>query len=213
MHWLIRKLLFLWIKVRVLPADIDRERLAGGQVVCYVLEDNALSNYLVLYGVCEQRGLPLPREAEDKPGGQPRSIAYLRRYRGIFVRRTDGKVSPTLEGLVQSGMDDPAFDVRIVPVSLFWGRSPDKEKSWFKLLFADSWGVAGRLRKLFLILVHGRNLFLRFSEPVSLRQFVDENPDPVRSVRKLSRVLRVHFRRLRVATLGPDLSHRRTLVN
>jgi glycerol-3-phosphate O-acyltransferase len=31
--------------------------------------------------------------------------------------------------------------------------------------------------------------------------------------RKLSRVLRVHFRRLRIATIGPDLSHRRTLLN
>ena len=31
-------------------------------------------------------------------------------------------------------------------------------------------------------------------------------------MRKLSRVLRVHFRRRREATIGPDLSHRRNLV-
>ena len=31
--------------------------------------------------------------------------------------------------------------------------------------------------------------------------------------RKVSRILRVHFRSRRVATVGPDLSHRRTLIN
>ncbi|MEM9056251.1 MAG: glycerol-3-phosphate 1-O-acyltransferase PlsB [Pseudomonadota bacterium] len=214
MHRLIQKLLFLWVKVRLLPADVSRESLSGGNVVCYVAEDNALSNYLILAGVCEQNGLPIPRTFDDAEGPQPRSIAYLRRYRGLFVRRADGKVSPTLQGLVEAAAADPALEVRIVPVSFFWGRSPDKEKSWFKLLFSDTWGFVGRLRKLVIILVHGRNIFVRFSEPISLREFVDENAASAGLAgRKLSRVLRVHFRRLRVATIGPDLSHRRTVVN
>ena len=128
MHWLIRKILFLWVRVRVLPADVSRESLAAGQSVCYVAETNALSNYLVLYGVCEKNGLPLPREMVDKPAGKSRSIAYLRRFRGVFMLRTDGTVSPTLQDLVNNALADPSFEVRIVPVSFFLGTLSGKGK-------------------------------------------------------------------------------------
>ncbi len=46
-----------------------------------------------------------------------------------------------------------------------------------------------------------------------MSQLVAQDPDPALVARKLGRVLRVHFRRLRIATIGPDLSHRRTLLN
>jgi len=59
----------------------------------------------------------------------------------------------------------------------------------------------------------GRHTIVLFSPPLSLREALAEPlPDPI-AVRKLSRVLRAHFRRIRVAVIGPDLSHRRTLVD
>ena len=42
---------------------------------------------------------------------------------------------------------------------------------------------------------------------------VDENLGEERTLRKLARVLRVHFHRQREMAIGPDLSHRRTQVN
>ena len=33
-----------------------------------------------------------------------------------------------------------------------------------------------------------------------------------RTLRKVSRILRVHFQRARTAAIGPDLSHRRTVI-
>jgi len=98
-------------------------------------------------------------------------------------------------------------------VSLFWGRSPDKEKSLVKLLLSDTWSVAGRLQKLLIIMVHGRSTYVQFNQPLSLKQVVDEyRHSEERANRKLARILRTHFRRVRQAVLGPDLSHRRTLV-
>jgi glycerol-3-phosphate O-acyltransferase len=41
---------------------------------------------------------------------------------------------------------------------------------------------------------------------------VDEGQSDDITARKLARVLRVHFRRQREVAIGPDLSHRRTLV-
>ena len=49
---------------------------------------------------------------------------------------------------------ESALDVQLVPVSLFWGRSPEKEKSWLKLLLSDGWSVPSHLKQLFIILWH-----------------------------------------------------------
>jgi glycerol-3-phosphate O-acyltransferase len=73
--------------------------------------------------------------------------------------------------------------------------------------------VAGRLQKFLIIMVHGRSTYVQFNQPLSLKQVIDEyRHSEERANRKLARILRTHFRRVRQAVLGPDLSHRRTLV-
>ena len=103
-------------------------------------------------------------------------------------------------------------DAQIIPVSVFWGQSPDSESSPWKLLFADSWAVTGRLRRLVSILILGRKTRVQFSAPVHLRELIDENKGHERTLRMAQRIFRVHFRNLKTAVIGPDLSHRRTLV-
>ena len=97
-------------------------------------------------------------------------------------------------------------------MAIYWGRSPDKERSLFKLLFAENWEVAGRTRKLFATLLHGRNTLMRFSHALALSSIIQDGPDPGIAFRKVSRILRVHFRKRRTATVGPDLSHRKSLT-
>jgi glycerol-3-phosphate O-acyltransferase len=46
-----------------------------------------------------------------------------------------------------------------------------------------------------------------------LSSIINEGLEPGVAYRKLSRILRVHFRQRRKATVGPDLSHRGALVN
>jgi len=46
-----------------------------------------------------------------------------------------------------------------------------------------------------------------------LNSIVQDGHELEVSFRKVSRILRVHFRQRRIATVGPDLSHRRTLLN
>lgn len=213
--WLggLRSLLGIWVRARVLPeapADLAPE---PDKSTVYVLEARSLSNLLVLSRECRRAGLADPLQRLEMPGGGRRRAALpMSRRRGFIRRRVDRAAHlPGLETLFDAAAGE--HDVRLVPVSVFWGRRPDRERSWLKALFSDSWALVGPIRKFFMVLVHGRHVFVHFSKPISLREFRDDNPDESLRVRKLSRVLRVHFRRQRTATIGPDLSHRRTLVN
>ena len=207
---LTRKLLFLWVRARTIDTQLERLKALADLPVCYVLERPGMGDLAVLEQQCLRYGLPRPSAGlvldEVK---EWRAVAYLRRGRRRGRKQRPGR----LERLAEAVKAGHAKDIAIVPVTVFWGRSPEKEGSFFKLLFAESWGIVGRLRKLFIIIFQGRDVLVQFSAPVRLSQLVSEGPNPALVARKLGRVLRVHFRRLRIATIGPDLSHRRTLLN
>jgi glycerol-3-phosphate O-acyltransferase len=103
--------------------------------------------------------------------------------------------------------------VQLVPVSIFVGRAPDRNNGWFSVLFSENWTLVGRFRRLLAILLNGRDTHVQFSAPVAVRGVVAEDLPPERTVRKLSRVLRTHFNRIREAVIGPDLSTRRLLID
>ena len=107
---------------------------------------------------------------------------------------------------------DIAFDADLVPVSLFWGRAPGRERSWLRLMVAEGWDIGGRFRKALSLLINGRNLLTLFGDPIALQPSLAETRGLPRGPRRLSRQLRVQLRNQRAATIGPDLSHRRTIV-
>ncbi len=147
-------------------------------------------------------------------GSKTEPLAYFNatgkaNWRGRPARRS---VPPTLRRVVAAVTEQQLEDVQLVPVSVFWGQSPDRETSPWKLLWADNWVVTGRLRKLARILVLGRLTRVQFSKPLSLGELASQRPDPQRLERLVMRQLRIHFRNVRQAVIGPDLSHRRTLL-
>jgi len=209
-----RRLLTAWVKTSIVPAAIDTLGLAPDKPVFYIIETRSLSNLLVLEQECIRLGLPRPSEAlVCNTLHLPRSVAALRRRpRKIWPSRAASAYSATLTQLFDYAHHHSEADVQLVPVALFWGRQPDKDHGWFKLLFADNGIRAGRVRKFFTILAHGRDTWLQFSPPVSLREFNDTGLSVEQNVRKLARVLRVHFRQLRSAAIGPDLSNRAAVI-
>ena len=106
----------------------------------------------------------------------------------------------------------PQFDVDLVPVAIFWGRAPHKEISWWRLPFTEDWILVGRFRKFLSVLFNGRNTLVYFGEPIRLRDAMDEGLSEPRSVRRVLRSLRTVLRAQRASSIGPDLSHRRTMV-
>jgi glycerol-3-phosphate O-acyltransferase len=210
----LRGVLHLWVKSRALPDALGETGAAPGRPVCYVMEEYALSSVLILDRCCEQHALarPLhPLAGLDIP--ERRSYAVLKRMRGIFLRRpSTRRSSVVLKRLVERCYEDPALDVQLVPVTVFVGRAPDKATGLAKILFSEHWEVGGRLRRFVTTLFNGRDTLVQFSRPISLRELADEDIGAARSLRKVSRILRMHFRRVREAAIGPDLSHRRTVI-
>ena len=214
------RLLGPWIGLKTEPAD--PERFVDGRPVCYVLEDYGLSNALILERACMQAGLPSPlHPLPGDPLGRKRAyVALSRRNAGTTLgalapgKRPPKKThSESLARLLDAHREDPSLDVLLVPVSIFVGRSPDKASGWFSVLFSENWALVGRFRRLLAILLNGRDTLVRFAAPVELRASVEEGLPPERTVRKVSRVLRTHFNRIRTAVIGPDLSTRRLLID
>lgn len=205
---LVRRVLFLLVKTRVLQDEEQLLQSLGDGPICFVLERSGLAESAVLDQECLRAGLKPASRGIQAPG--------LKESRATVFLRRSGRKPPDLSRLeriiVAVGNGLPA-DVTVVPVAIFWGRSPEKEGSALKLLISEDWAIGGTLRKIFMILAHGRDVMVQFSAPISIREFIDDGLPPERSVRKLARVLRVHFRRQRISTIGPDLSHRRMLVN
>jgi len=214
-RWL-GKLAEPWLAIRREPRKPAAELVDPNRPVCYVIERYGLSNSLILEQACREAGLPSPLNAMQGGDllGKNRAMVALSRRQGFLFRRPRSRThSESLAHLIEAVRANPELDVQIVPVSIFVGRAPDRESGWFRVLFSENWTLVGRFRRFLAVLLNGRNTLVQFSPAVSLRQVLEDGLDNPRAVRKLSRVLRAHLRRIRAAVIGPDLSHRRTLVD
>jgi len=213
LYWLAGKVFGLWARPAVQPEAPKDLVTDADSAVCYVLETGGLADLLALERACEKHGLPSPTETLEFCGQREyKSYVILRRMNGILFRRPHKTGSERLKRLVEAA-EHGDQNLLLIPVAIYWGRSPEKEGSWFKLLFTENWDVVGRTRKFFATVLQGRSTLLRYSDALPLRSITEGGGDSAIAFRKVSRILRVHFRQRRVATVGPDLSHRRTLIN
>jgi glycerol-3-phosphate O-acyltransferase len=212
---LLRSVLHWWVKAKVLPDPFEELQLDPEKTVCFVIDSYSLSTLLILDRCCEEQELPRPLwPMETAAGKEPRSYLALRRKKGLIVRRTTVRShSKTLRRLVENVCEERVDDISLVPVTVLIGRAPDKETGLAKIFFSESWEIGGRFRRLLSSLINGRHTIVQFSKPISLRELADEDIGAARAVRKVARILRVHFQRVRAAAIGPDLSHRRTLLD
>jgi glycerol-3-phosphate O-acyltransferase len=212
-QWSVRKILSLWVRATIKPDDAAAAIAASLRPVCYVLERESRTDLAVLNLVCARLSLPSP-ERRLPIGARRADKAYFELIRpaGLFTRRNVRRAPLYLQQLVAAAAAHPQVDVDLVPVAIFWGRAPHKEASLWRLLFAENWVLVGRFRKMLNVLVNGRNTLVHFGEPVRLRDALQDGMNEQRSVRWLLRNLRASLRAQRASTIGPDLSHRRTLV-
>jgi len=227
---LITSILSWWVKPDVLP--VEPHTLLNPELpVLYVLEKGGVADRAALNLVCEQFNLPLSTNPLNYgQATESSSVDVLRHRRGFVFRRRRLVKSQRLQRLISARLSDAPGEIQIVPVAVYWGRAPDKEQSLWSVLFSENWQIGGRTRKLITTLVYGRDTLLAISEPLSMNALIDSESDSVASAslkksssnesinpellqRKLSRILRVHFRQRRIASLGPDQSHRRMLVS
>lgn len=162
----------------------------------------------------------------------------------IFLHHPNARhkhsVSPRLLRLITATRQYPNLTVRLIPVTIIWGRSPDKEDSLFKLLVADNWREPSISKQLFNIGVMGRDTFVQFHKPKYLADLIDGaalsaqsslkpslNPSQPTQTRALittadahhslaisvQQQLNVFLDKKRASILGPDLSDKRNVVD
>jgi glycerol-3-phosphate O-acyltransferase len=212
-RWSVRKLLGLWVRVTIKPDDAVAAIASRPRPVCYVLERESQTDFAVLSGVCAQHNLPRPaRRLIMGEKRADRAYFELQRRPSLFSTRNAARAPRYLVQLIAAAAAYPQFDVDLVPVAIFWGRAPHKEVSWWRLLFTEDWILVGRFRKFLSVIFNGRNTLVYFGEPIRLRDVVEEGLSEPRSVRRVLRSLRMVLRAQRTSSIGPDLSHRRTMV-
>ena len=124
-------------------------------------------------------------------------------------------LSYRLESLIEKLEFTPDYDILIVPVSIVHGHFPNRESSWWRLLFSQRWGPRGWWNRLVGLLVNGRHTLLQLDRPFSLRELITKEgliPSGAASLRMVA-LLQEHFSQRRAATFGPDLSNRTQLID
>jgi len=199
------------------PAEEQELAEVNKKMSCYVLQNYSRSNALIVDA--ETRRLQLA------PALDPLVIAeHKEKASVLFLQHHDEKnllnppahnFPPRLLRLIELLDQYPQYDIELVPVTVLWGRSPDKEDSWFKLLFTDTWATPGKVKQLVNIGLHGRETYLEFHEGQSLRTLVEyakENYPNLSAATYIISTLNDYLDCQREVVLGPDLSDRRNVM-
>ena len=200
-------------------ARIARPKLAGPEALpeasgthnyVYVLDALSLSDLIILDLTCTEHNLPNPLdEVATRDGSEQRRFFFLNRATGgLFRRNTMQTYSQRMLRLLED--PDPTSPVQLLPVAVFWGRSPAREGNVISGMFSEHWAVTSRLKRLLNLFVSRHHIVVSFATPLNLGEM--SRIEPARRVRHTARLLRVRLRNQRSAVLGPDLSHQRTLV-
>jgi glycerol-3-phosphate O-acyltransferase len=205
---ILRRLLFLWVRVEAYPQPQPGDVLDPERPVLYVLADRGLSDLLVLSQVTIRHRLPDPLARIPIADLQQHHSVYSLASRSPLTdwMKRRRKRSPMLSEFIQKFADNTELDLQIVPVSVFWGRPLARYKHWLQVLFADTWVIGGRTRRFFTILIHGRNARLIFSQAIDFRELLANNAN---SEQALQESLLGLLQQQREASFGPRLpSHR-----
>ena len=184
---------------------------APSPAIVYVLANRSLADIVLLELVAERHGLPSPFKPIDN-FDEARRFFFLNRPAGWRRRHTMRTTSERMRRLEAKLAASEDATLLLVPVSMFWGRAANKDRSWTRALFSEGWAVSSRLRRFLSLLANGRDILVQFGDPLPWREIVRASRSESLATRRTARLLRVKFRNQKVAALGPDLSHRRSLV-
>ena len=212
--WAMRGLSRLFVRPAVMPEDALARLKGRTRAVLYVLDERSLSDFLAVEQVCMDAGLRRPgKRLSAGPLVLPRSYVALERRSGVLRKRPDRRMPRELQQALEAADRDPGLELDVVPVAVFWGRAPERERSWLDLVLSESWALVGPFRRMLSILFNGRSTLIRFGEARPVRSWLVDGQEPARSARRLLKDLRAEFRHMRVDTLGPELATRRAILS
>ena len=201
----------LFVKSKPIPTDpITELDLDIHRPILYVLPYNSQIDLMVVRSLCLKYDLPDPLLGVDINGNTIPAYVYIDKGPGIFAsKKQKNKSIEILREYISAHQQNDELDVQMLPVSVMFGRKPDKEGKKMPSL-----QVLGATYKLYKILISGRDCYTRFSRTVSFKNIkVDDNQDISVLAHKLARVARIHFAKQRAASVGPKLPVRQEMLN
>jgi glycerol-3-phosphate O-acyltransferase len=179
------------------------KRMTAGKDVVYVIPRMSVLDLLAVNKALKQLGMPRiwseARPNRFRKSGllsmRTRKISFLPRSRKDFF-------SPALTQLLMNDHRVKRGQLVLVPVQVFWSRSPDRnDKNIFlRSLFPDE-GTENIFQKYFMLLLHGGLLRIHFGLPVELS--VPNQGEELLIGRRLRRSMLIEFQRERTAACGP----------
>lgn len=201
----------LFVKSKPIPTDpITELDLDIHRPILYVLPYNSQIDLMVVRSLCLKYHLPDPLLGIDINDKTVPAYIYIDKGPRIFASsKQKNKSIEILREYISAHQQNDELDVQMLPVSVMFGRKPDKEGKKMPSL-----QVLGATYKLYKILISGRDCYTRFSRTVSFKDIkVDDKQDISVLAHKLARVARIHFAKQRAASVGPKLPVRQEMLN
>ncbi|UJF22059.1 glycerol-3-phosphate 1-O-acyltransferase PlsB [Shewanella sp. OMA3-2] len=208
----LRRVQKLMVQTIVVPHDPFADlNFDPDKPIVYVMKTESISDTAALSEMTQGLGLPSPYAPLQLDGMKVPRVVCLEGRKPIIGKREGGeKFLNCFTSLLALHRQQPGLDIQLVPVSLYWGRTPGKEDDTMKAAVLERESPTW-LRKWLMILFLGRHNFVQFSNAMSLRYLADEHGTDEAIAHKLIRVARVHFRRQRKVMTGPQLPNRQAL--
>jgi glycerol-3-phosphate O-acyltransferase len=209
----------LWARPQVLPNAANVRLATTDRELCFLLPTTALQDHEVLSQLLQRpewQSVVNQRRIVLHEGG----FISMQRWIGLTGSRLEYRIPQGLRALVDSQLEsiqgnELNRDIDIVPISIFWGRSPNREatarQTLISSLWAESWSLTSGLHRVIATLINGRNLFVQFGDPLSLRNLIADETDAARAERRVARMCRMALYRQRTAMLGPEIASKRTI--
>ncbi len=202
----------------------------------YVLKEYSRSNSILIDLETQAHQLPpaLARVTDEAYAINERTAMIFLHHHKTYQNSNQPSFSPRLLRLIQAVTAYRNLTVQLIPVTILWGRAPEKEDSLLNLLTADGWQVPGLSKQLFNIGFKGRDTYVQFHAPKDLRTLLQEeiaknNPEIPHDlqqseflnnkehlnniVSQVQKRLQGYLDKQQETILGPDLSDRRNVVD
>jgi glycerol-3-phosphate O-acyltransferase len=142
------------VKVNSTPRDLEAELgIDKTRPIVYLLRTRSVTDQLALKMSAVSLGLPKPTLQLAIGEQRLSSCLFLQKPKSVLNRKTKGtSIQEEAAKLFSLHRENPDLDIQIVPVSILWGRAPDKNTSGWSDVIANqispSW-----LRKFFIVLL------------------------------------------------------------
>ena len=143
------------------------------------------------------------------PWQMPSSLLSL--AKDVAGRITMHGIPALLRNLIEA--PKPARrEITLVPVCVFWGRSLSAKESFIRTLTSDQRPASAGFKRLLGLIFNRGDVHVCFGNPIPLQDLASHHRGVDFAERRAARLLRMRFKAMQFVTLGPDHSHRRTLL-